>query len=83
MRKVDAKVELKDKYPVHYAKCTEIVESINHLSNLINELGELEKTGIDNIDNLVIALNMRHKKTMEVFIEDGKDKYKEDEMHAG
>lgn len=70
-------MDAKDKYPIHYAKCLEVRDCINALSFKINELGQLEKTGDPNIDNLYLALSMRHKKTIEVFVEDG------EEMHAG
>lgn len=71
-------MDAKEKYPVHYAKCLEIKDCINALTIKIEELGQLEKTGEPNIDNLCLALSLRHKKTIEVFVKDDGE-----EMHAG
>ena len=59
---------LQETYKEHYEKMDEIRIKVNELSTLINDLGELDTTGIKNIDNLHLALYLAHKDTIDVFI---------------
>lgn len=58
---------LEKQYREHYKLYSEIVESINKTSELINKLGELPKTGVENIDNLHLALARTQSKVLEIF----------------
>lgn len=60
--------DLQKQYKKHYDIYVKIAESVNNTSQLINELGELPATGVDNIDNLYYALHKAHTKVIEVFI---------------
>lgn len=59
---------LQKQYKEHYELYTKIVESVNNTSQLINKLGELPQTGVENIDNLYHALHKAQTKVIEIFI---------------
>lgn len=58
---------LQQKCKKHYEIYLKIVESVNITSQLINELGQLPKTGIKNIDNLHPALIKAQIQMLEIF----------------
>lgn len=58
---------LEKKYSEHYKLYLEIIESVNNTSRLINKFGELPKTGVENIDNLHLALIKAQVQMIEIF----------------
>ncbi|MFR2314852.1 hypothetical protein [Terrisporobacter sp.] len=60
--------ELIKKYPENYKKLNEIRISVNKTSELINELGDLPITGVDNIDNMYIGLHRAHSEVIKMFL---------------
>lgn len=66
-------MESKKKYPEHYEAYKEVAERVNNLTDSINKLENLPKTGNPNIDMLFEALSYTHGKTIEIFLEDKKD----------
>lgn len=58
---------LEEQYKEHYELYLKIVDSINITSRLINEFGKLPSTGVENIDNLYLALHESQTKIIEVF----------------
>lgn len=66
-------MEIKDyekQYPEHYDLFSQIVESVNNTSHLINKLGELPQTGVENIDLLYTAFYDAHMHMINMFIEE-------------
>ena len=45
--------DLKKQYKEHYEIYLKIIDSVNTTSQLINELGRLPVTGVENIDNFL------------------------------
>ena len=59
--------DLKKQYKEHYEIYFKIIDSVNTTSQLINELGRLPVTGVENIDNLYYALHKSQSKLIEIF----------------
>ena len=58
---------LKKQYKEHYEIYLKIIDSVNTTSQLINELGRLSVTGVENIDNFYYALHKSQSKLIEIF----------------
>lgn len=58
---------LQKQYKEHYEVYLKIIDSVNTTSQLINELGRLPVTGVENIDNLYYALHKSQSKLIEIF----------------
>lgn len=59
---------IEETYKDHIEILEKIRESINVTSGLINELGELPLTGIENIDNMYFGLHQRQSKIVEMYL---------------
>lgn len=59
---------IEETYKDHIEILEKIRQSINITSGLINELGELPLTGIENIDNMYIGLHQRQSKIVEMYL---------------
>ena len=57
----------KTNYFHHKVYIPKIIDSVNTTSQLINELGRLPVTGVENIDNLYYALHKSQSKLIEIF----------------
>lgn len=62
-------MNLEQKYKEHYEKHKQIAMKINELTTLVNELGEMPYTGVQNIDSVSLALDYYCEKLIDLYIE--------------
>lgn len=64
---------IEETYVDHIELLEKIRDSINVTSDLINELGDLPPTGIENIDNMYLGLHQRQSKVIEMYLPLGEE----------